>query len=157
EVFVGAGTVEHDIPMRWRDLRNAGDVLLEVAEHLLGLAGHRMAFDAAGPAEEEHGSALLRWCQRVVDAARITIDRRVGVDLRELELGDRAAKVIEGDRRSCLHMLEDTPEELPILGGCVQPSQDLVTNVVIVAGEVEAGSFDALRWRNECLRNEQVR
>src|SRR5205823_75688 len=136
---------------------NAGNVLLEVAEHLIGVPRYRMAPDAAGPAEEEHRASLLRRRQRLVDATRITIDRRISVDLRELELGDRTAEIVEGDWRARLHMSKHAREELPIVLARVEAAQDLVPNVVIVTGEVEPGGLDPLCGRNERLRREQVR
>ena len=116
-----------------------------------------MAPDAAGPAEEKHRASLLRRRQRLVYAERITIDRRISVDLRELELGDRTAEIVEGDWRARLHMSKHAREELPIVLARVEAAQDLVPNVVIVTGEVEAGGLDPLRGRNERLRREQVR
>ena len=75
---------------QWQVLRyhtQISYVLLEVAEHLVRFAGHGVTAHATGFAEEEHGTQLLLRRERGVEAARITIDGRVRVHLRELRTG----------------------------------------------------------------------
>jgi hypothetical protein len=50
-----------------------------------------------------------------------------------------------------------TAESPPVLRDVVDPPQHLVTDIEIVARKREAGHLDALRRRNERLRDEQVR
>src|SRR5262249_40875149 len=104
KVLVCFGTIKNDVARAGtedrRDLRHARDALLEVAEHLVRAAGDGMALHAAGLAEEEQRAALFAGAHRVPSATRELIDRRIGKDERELELGDGLAEHDEVDRRS---------------------------------------------------------
>ena len=77
---------------RRRELRDAGDVILEVAEHLVRLAFRRVARDALAFAEEHERAALLGVGHRVLLSAREAVDRARCECQRELELGDRAGR-----------------------------------------------------------------
>src|SRR5689334_7445335 len=89
-VLVLPGPVEQDVPFpyskRRRDLRHAYDVHLEIAEHLVRLTAHGVAFDALPFAEEDECAALLLLIHRARVTARKSIDRRIGKDQREFEL-----------------------------------------------------------------------
>lgn len=95
-------------------------------------------------------SAAPRFCAGVNapwSPPGITIDRRSRVDLRELELGDRAPEVVERDRRAGLHVGEDTSEKLTVVRTGVQAPQNFVADVVVVAGELESRGLGSLRGR----------
>src|SRR5262245_53375319 len=59
KVFIRRRTVEDHVADGWRDLWNADDVLLEIAEHFVRVAGDGVAFHTAGLAKEEQGAFLL--------------------------------------------------------------------------------------------------
>jgi hypothetical protein len=60
EVFVLPQPIEDYVALfraeEWRDLRDSDDAIFEVAEHLIGLAGHGVTSDAVRLAEEEQGA-----------------------------------------------------------------------------------------------------
>jgi hypothetical protein len=60
EILIRARTVVHHVAESREDLGNAGHVLPEITEHLVRLAGHGVAIDAARPSEEQHRSLFLR-------------------------------------------------------------------------------------------------
>jgi hypothetical protein len=157
EVLVRARAVEGHVGRGRRDLRDAGHVRPEVAEHLARRARDRVARHAPGAAEEQHGAPLLGRAHGVALPAREAVERRVGVGLRELELGEGAAHVLERERRARAHVGERAAEPLAVLGHGVEPPQHLGAQRVVVAGDVEAGGLGALRGRDERLRREQVR
>jgi hypothetical protein len=132
-------------------------VLLEVGEHLVRGAGHRVAPRATGPPEEEERAALLGAVERPARAARVAVDRCIHERERELELGYRAREHLKVDRRPVADAWEDFAEELTVAGNGVHAPSDLRTDRVVVSREGEARHLGALGRRDERLGDEQVR
>src|SRR6266498_2984731 len=63
EILVLPGPVEHDVPpshsKSGRHLRNANHMILEIGEHFIGLAAHRVTLDTPAFSEKNEPSPLL--------------------------------------------------------------------------------------------------
>src|SRR5215831_18247481 len=143
EILVRAGAIECYVTERRDDLRDADDVLSEVTKHLVGLASYAMALHAFGFAEEEQRPFLLTLGKRVLPPARETVERGVGKDQGELELGDGLAKMIEVDRGAGSNIRKHIAEELAVLPDGVQTPEHLVTDGEVISGKIEAGDLDS--------------
>jgi hypothetical protein len=101
EIFVASGPVEDDVAPAYAeqgsDLGDSSDVHPEVAEHLVPWSGDSVRPDAAGFAEKEECAPFFPSGERVPVAAREAVERGVGEDEGELELGDSAAEHAEID------------------------------------------------------------
>ena len=82
------------------------------------MARHALAF-----AEEHERAPLFSRGHRAVLAACESIDRRVGEDERELELGDRAAEHVERDVCAAPHFGKHTAERQPVSWRRVQDAK----------------------------------
>ena len=116
-----------------------------------------MTLHTPGGAKEQDRALLLLPAQSATDSPRVPVDRRVRVNLRELELRDGASEVIERYRSAGLHVGERAREQLAVVLGAVETTQDLVSKVIVTARKGETGDLDALGRRDERLRREQVR
>jgi hypothetical protein len=73
-------TLPFPTPNSWAKLWYADSPIGEIAEHLVGVAGHGMARHAAGLSEEEERASLLAIRHGSALAACKAIDRSVGED-----------------------------------------------------------------------------
>ncbi len=104
---------------------------VEVAEHLVRAASHRMAVHASRGAEKQQRTLFLRQRHRRTVAAGEAVDRRVGHDERELEFRNCPAEHREIDRSSRADVGEALSEERPIRCRRVQPRQQRLTNRLV--------------------------
>ena len=77
EVLVHSWSVEEVVGHQRRNLRRTDNVVLEIAEHLVGLGGDAVALDALCCAKEQQRALLLVVAQGVVVAAREAVDARI--------------------------------------------------------------------------------
>ena len=138
EVLVRARSVELHVADGRHHLRHADHVLAEVTEHLVRLPRDLVAPDAPSRPEEEHGAAFLGVTERVRLPTSIPVDRRVRVDLRELELGERLPDVLEADGRPVANVGEHLREQSAVVGRRAEPPEHLGADGVVVAVECEA-------------------
>src|SRR5262245_11911218 len=110
EIFVFVGTIKDDVAEarseRWRDLGDAGDVFLEVAEHFVRSSRDRVAAHTPGFAEKEKRAALFGRSHRLTSPSRELIDGRIRKHQRELEFGYRFSHHDEIDWRASRHFRE---------------------------------------------------
>src|ERR1041384_4117757 len=87
EIFVLTRPVENYValpePEYGSDLWNPDVVVLEIAEHFVGLASHLVTRNTSALAEENQGAELLIRTHRLIVAAGVAVDRRVGEHHRE--------------------------------------------------------------------------
>src|SRR5262245_27416341 len=103
EIFVLSRAVECHIAGDRRNLRDPNDMLLEVAEHLVGWARDVMAVDTPRPAKEKQRSLLFVVSQCALLPSRKPVNRSIGEDQGELELGDSKTEHIERYRPTGSH------------------------------------------------------
>src|SRR5262249_24393072 len=151
KVLIGSRPIEHHVPKGWYDLRDTDDMLAEVAEHLIGRAGHAVTLHTPGLPEEEQRAPLLSIGEGVALAAGEAVERRVGEEEGERELCNHFAEVLEDKGCSRRDLRERLAEELPIRLDGIQAAQHFVANVIVVTGEVKAGYLHTLRRRDERL------
>src|SRR4030095_13979103 len=122
KVLVGSWPIEHHVPEGWYALGDTDQMLAEVAEHLIGCAGHAVTLHAPCLPEEEQCAPLLALGEGVALAAGEAVERRIGEDEGELKLSNRLCEVLEGNECSCRDLGERPAKELPILVASVQPA-----------------------------------
>src|SRR5262245_27972532 len=101
EIFMFVRAIEDDVARTDAKLReelwSADAVQLEVAEHLVRQAGHGVAGDTPGLAEEQKRAALLAPGHRVLLTPGKSVERRIRGGEGGLELGDGAPPHADGD------------------------------------------------------------
>src|ERR1041384_1049739 len=116
-----------------------------------------MTLHTAGRAKEQQRPFLLICGERILLAARILVNRRVGKDQTELEFRNRLAEHVEVDGCAVLDFPKDFPEEFAVGGYSVQAAEHLGADGIIVARKTKARHLHPLGRRNKGLRVEQVR
>src|SRR5262249_58931122 len=147
---------ESHIACERRDLWNPDDVLIKVAEHLVGGARDLVTIDAPGFAKEKQRTLLFVVTQCSNLASRKLVNGGIGKDQGEFEFSDSEPEHIEGNRAAGPHRGEDLAESLSVFSYGVDSPEHLVANVNVAAGEMKASHLDPLGWRNEGLGIKQV-
>src|SRR5205814_170803 len=101
------------------------------AEHFIGLSPDGVTPDTSSLSEEQHGALLLRDTHRPPFAPRKTVDRRVGEDQRELELGDGPPEHREVDGAACCHCGEQLTEQSAIGRRRIEPGEYSLANGLV--------------------------
>src|SRR5262249_14564569 len=118
EIFVFVGTIKDDVAEarseRWRDLWNAGDVFLEVAEHFVRSSRDRVAAHTPGFAEKEKRTALFGRSHRLTSPSRELIGGRICKHQPELQFGYRFSHHDEIDLRASPPLPEYLSHYIPL-------------------------------------------
>src|SRR5262245_11844284 len=80
KVLVSSRPIEHYVPEGRHDLGDTDHMLAEVAEHLIGLAGHAVTLHTPSFPEEQQRAPFLALREGVALAAGEAVERRVGED-----------------------------------------------------------------------------
>src|SRR5262249_50709810 len=119
KVFVLARAIEGHIACERRDLWNPDDVLIKVAEHLVGGARNLVTIDAPGFAKEKQRTLLFVVTQCSNLASRKLVNGGIGKDQGEFEFSDSEPEHIEGNRAAGPHRGEDLAESLSVFSYAV--------------------------------------